>query len=335
MDIGPRVVLLSRLSVRGETLYRALRDVCAVKWIARKSEFRYDPIRLPLLLFREFLRVLAPCRSAPPGKRPIVIVDSVGLDVIPAIAVRRITGSRVILYAVGPDVLGGRKVAQTSFLRWAVTNVDMVLCGNSRIEQEVRNLGGVTTRVLPTPFVPFEARTDGKKEFDVITVGSLTDAAKQSLLVKASAYLDPTVKIAVVGEGPQRQYLTTLSRRHGQNRVSFLGALPPKRLSGMLLTSKLYVQCASDDDLPSSVLEAACCGLPIMTLDDSHQSELTELYGLRPIVPKHRTAVSLATAIEEAMMNYSALLADVSKNKEALESYSRSWPDMAESAIFA
>lgn len=332
MDSRPHVVLLSRLSIHGETLYKALQTVCRVKWIARKSEFNTDPFRFPLRLLREFLRLLAVCQSVPKARRPIIIVHYIGLDAIIPFAVRMVTGCKVILYAIGPDVLAERKLAHTSFLRWAVRNADVVLCGNGKVEEEVRNLGGRVTRVLPTPFAPLEPGIDGKKEFDVVTVGSLTDAAKQSLLVEASFYLDPSVKIAIVGEGPQRQYLTKLSRRHGRNQVSFLGDLPPKRVYSTLRSSTLYVQCSPDEGAPPSVLAAADCGLPIIALDGNQDSEL---YGLRPIVPKDRYATSLANAIEGAMADYSTLLGDVSKNREALESYSRSWPSAAVAAIFS
>lgn len=327
------MVLLSELSSRGEALHKALRSVCAVRWIARKSEFRADPVRLPLLLFREFLHLLGACRSAPRDRRPIIIVHSVGLDSIPAFALRRVARCRVVLYAVGTDVLKGKGVAHRYLFRWAVRKADVVLCENGRIEKEVRSLGGLT-RILPVPFVPSEEYVEGKKEFDVVTVGNLTDAAKQDLLVEASAYLDPSVRIAIVGEGPERQYLTTLSRRHGQSQVQFLGDLPPGRIQSTLRKSSLYVQCSSEGP-PSSVLEAACCGLPIIALDGDRDPELMELYGLRPIIPKDRRATSLATAIEGAIQNYANLLTDVSKNREALESYSRSWPSMAATAIFS
>ncbi|MDA4121296.1 MAG: glycosyltransferase, partial [Thaumarchaeota archaeon] len=306
-----------------------------VKWIARKSEFRKDPVRLPLLLFRVFLRLLAACQSVPRAECPIVIVHLIGLDAIPAFAVRRITGCKIILYAVGPDVLGEMKLGQKSLLRWAVRNADAVLCGNGKIEEVVRSLGGRVTKVLPTPFFPLELGVEMKKEFDVVTVGGLTGAAKQSLLVEASAYLDPSVKIAIVGEGPQRHNLTKLSRGHGRNQVTFLGDLPPKRVYQTLLSSSLYVQCSPDEGPTSSVLEAVSCGLPIIALNGDRNPELTETYGLRAIVPKDREAFSLATAIEGAMQNYPTLLEDVSKNREALESYSRSWPSMAMEAIFA
>jgi glycosyltransferase involved in cell wall biosynthesis len=271
----------------------------------------------------------------PQAERQIVIVHSIGLDAILAFAVRRITDCKILIYAVGPDVLAEKKLAQASFLRWAVSNADVVLCENARVEKEVRNLGGRVTRVLPTPFPSLELGIEGKKEFDVVTVGSLTGAAKQSLLVEASAYLDPSVKIAIVGEGPQRHYLTELSRRHGRSQVSFLGDLPPKRIYRILRCSTLYVRCSPEEGAPSSLLAAADFGLPIIALDGDRDSELTELYGIRAIVPKDRHAISLANTIENAMANYSSLLADVSKNREALESYSKSWPSMAVNAIFA
>jgi glycosyltransferase involved in cell wall biosynthesis len=331
----PQVVLLSRLSIRGETLFKALQNVCTVKWIARKPEFGTDPVRLALHLVREFFRLWATCRSVPETKLPIVLVHFVGLDAIPAFAVRRVTACKVMLYAVGPEVLGERKLAQTSLLRWAVNKADVVLCGSAKVEEVVRGLGGTVTKVLPAPFVPLKLGTDGKKEFDVVTVGSLTDAAKQSLLVEASEYLDPSVKIAIVGEGPQRQYLKTLSRQHGRNQVSFLTDLTPNGVYHTLRSSALYVQCSHDEGMPPSVLAAACYGLPIIALNGDDDPELTEVYGLRSIVPEDPYAVSLANVIEGAMANYSALLPDVSNNREALESYSRSWPSLAATAIFS
>jgi glycosyltransferase involved in cell wall biosynthesis len=334
LDNRPKVVLLSKLSIHGETLYEALQNVCTVKWIARKSDFRTDPFRFPLSLLRVFLRLLAAFQAVPEARRPIVLVHCVGLDAIPAFAIRRITPCKVMLYAVGPEVRGRRNFVTRSFLRWAVRNADVVLCGNGKTERRVRSLGGTVTRVLPTPFVPFALGIERQKEFDVITVGSLTGAARQSLLIEASAYLEPSVKIAIIGEGPERQYLTTLSRRQGRCQISFLGDMPPKRVYGALHSSSLYVQC-SPDGLSSSVLEAACCGLPIIAPYGDQDPELTELYGLRPIVPKDRKPVSLATAIEDAMENYSTLLANVSENREALEAYSRSWPSMATAAIFS
>lgn len=316
-------------------MYRALQEVCSVKWIARKSEFRIDPITFPLHFLREFSRLLKVCLSAPQAKRKIVIVHSIGLDAILALAVRRVTDCKVLFYAAGSDILAERKFARTSFLRWAVRNADVVLCGNGKVEEGVRSLGGAVTRVLPAPFFPSEFGADGRKEFDVVTVGSLTDAANQSLLVEASAYLDPSVKIAIVGEGPQRQYLTELSRRHGREQVFFLGDLSPKRVYRILRNSTLYVRCSADEGAPSSLLAAADFGLPIIALDGDPDSEMTEVYGLSPIVPKDHHAISVANTIESSMANYSALLADVSKNREALESYSRSWPDIAEKAIFS
>jgi len=335
LDTRPQVVLLCKPSIHGETLYMALHEVCRVKWIARKSEFRTDPVKFPLHFLRELSRLLEVCRLAPRAKVPMVIVHSIGLDLVLAFAVRRVAACKVLFYVFSPDVSAGRKLTRSSFFKWAVRNADVVLCENANVEEEVRLLGGRVTRVLPAPFIPIDLGVEREKEFDVVTVGSLTDAAKQNLLVEASAYLDPKVKIAIVGEGPQRQYLMELSRRHGRTQVFFLGDLPPKRIYGILRSSSLYVRCSRDEDSQASLLAAADFGLPIIAPGGDRDTELTELYGLRPIVPKDRHAISLANTIESAMANYSTLLADVSRNREALESYSRSWPDMALTSIFS
>jgi glycosyltransferase involved in cell wall biosynthesis len=335
LESHPRVVLLSRLSIHSETLHKALMNICTVNWIVRKTEYRKDPVRFTFLLFREFFHILATCKSASEAGRPIIVVHSIGLDAIPAFAVRKVIGCKVVLYAVGSDLLEEEKSGRKSFLRWAVRKADVVLCGNGKTEAKLSGLGAKATKVLPAPFLPFKVGVDDEKEFDVVTVGSLTPAARQSLLVEASEYLDPSVKIAIIGEGPQRQYLTTLSRRHGRNQVSFLGELPPKMVHNALNRSSVYVRCSPYEGTASSVLEAACMGLPIIEVSGEEDPELTDVYGIRPIVPKDRMAVSLANAIQGAMENYSTLREDVSKNREALETYSESWPSMAAAALFS
>ena len=335
MDNPPRVVLLGKLSAHGESFHSALQSVCTVKWIARKSVFRTNPVLFPISIVRELLRLLVLCQSVPEDRRPIVIVHFIGLDAIPAFIVRRVTRCKVMLYAVGPDVRVRNYLPRRSFLIWAVRRADRVLCESSGIEKKVRNLGGTTTRVLPAPFVPFDPGADGKREFDVVTVGSLDDRAKHSLLVEAAAYLDPSVRIAIVGSGPEREYLTTLSRRDGRNQVTFLGDLPPERLQRTLRSSGLYVECSRGGSGTSSVLQAVWCGLPVIALDGEGGPELTRVYGIRSLVPKDHRSVSLALEIEGALENYPSLLEEVSTNREALESFSRSWPEMAETAIFS
>ena len=111
--------------------------------------------------------------------------------------------------------------------------------------------------------------------------------------------------------------------------------MTPNGINHTLRISALYVQCSHDEGISHSVLAAACYGLPIIALNGDDDPELTEVYGLRSIVPENSYAVSLANVIEGAMANYSALLPEVSNNREALESYSRSWPSLAATAIFS
>ncbi len=329
------MILISRLSTRGEVFFKSLQGVCSVRWIARKSEFRTNPVYSVLSLLREFFHLLRACKSSREGGRPTVIVHSIGPDAIPAIAIRRLTGCRVMLYALGPEVRSGMGLAQRTLVRWAAKNSDSVLCGSSRIEEDVRRLGGTATRILPGPFVPFRLKVNEHKEFDVVTAGNLTEETKQSVLVEACAYLDPSLRIVIVGEGPQREYLSTLSRRHGQNQVRFFSNLSPNGLYHVLRSSKLYVQCSPDDASVSSALDATCYGLPVIALDAVGSLDLIQQYGLRPVVPRDHKAISLAETIGGAIENYPELLAGVSKNIEALESYSKSWPSLAFAAIFS
>ncbi|HKB15288.1 MAG TPA: glycosyltransferase, partial [Planctomycetota bacterium] len=116
------------------------------------------------------------------------------------------------------------------------------------------------------------------------------------------------------GEGPERASLEALVARHGlEKRVEFLGPVPNDRVRELLLRSDLavlpcVVAASGDrDGIPTFLLEAMLCGVPVVTTPVSGIPELV-VDGETGFLARPGEPESLAEAIERALRD--RLLAD-------------------------
>jgi glycosyltransferase involved in cell wall biosynthesis len=77
----------------------------------------------------------------------------------------------------------------------------------------------------------------------------------------------PHARLVVAGDGPLRTRLHTEARELGLRNVAFCGAVPPDRMAALYDESDIYLNAPDIDNMPNSILEAAACGLPIVTSD--------------------------------------------------------------------
>jgi glycosyltransferase involved in cell wall biosynthesis len=104
---------------------------------------------------------------------------------------------------------------------------------------------------------------NAKSEFDLITVCRLVSWKNISTVIEAASALD--LKVAVVGDGPEREYLVRLSKKINAN-VAFLGEISSEHVNDYLLRSRLFVQISDYEGLSFSLLEAMSCGVvPIVS----------------------------------------------------------------------
>lgn len=332
-----QVLIVSRLGVHGRVLLQAITRVSSARWVGKRLQYRMSFPRLPVLLFAEFLGLFRAYKSMRGRKRPVVIVQFVSLDAVPAYAFRRLTRCRVLLYAIGSDILGKRGVGQTAFLRWAVKSADCVICVNRTIEDQVHRLGASRTAVLPTAFSGFETRAEEAEEkvFDVVTVGALIPLKRHSLLIDSCGRLTRPTKVAIVGGGPLKESLTSQSARYPQHEFVFLGDMPREEVSAVLRRSRLYVQCSSYEGVPLSILEAMWSGVPVVAMASAYTSDLVELYHLNLLVVGEQSPAALAQAMASALDNEKKVASMGSGNLEALLEYTRSWSQGAQEILEA
>jgi len=77
----------------------------------------------------------------------------------------------------------------------------------------------------------------------------------------------PEATLMVAGDGPLRAKLHQEARQLGIRGVTFCGAVAPKRMAKLYDDADVYLNTPNIDNMPNSILEAAACGLPIVTTD--------------------------------------------------------------------
>jgi glycosyltransferase involved in cell wall biosynthesis len=92
-----------------------------------------------------------------------------------------------------------------------------------------------------------------------VFVGALSPEKDVGTAIRAVAALDG-VRLAVVGEGPDRSMLESLAERIAPSRVTFLGSLPSPILP--FTAADVAVLPSASEGVPAVLIEAAFTGLP-------------------------------------------------------------------------
>jgi len=90
---------------------------------------------------------------------------------------------------------------------------------------------------------------------------------------------DKEIQLVLVGDGPNRKEMETLSETLGvRERVRFLGKIPHQELlaSGLIHHARAFVTASVTENQPMTVIEAICCGLPLIVPQVPSMEELSE-----------------------------------------------------------
>lgn len=142
----------------------------------------------------------------------------------------------------------------------------------------------------------------------MISVGGLVPRKGYHRVIEVMPALlkqHPELHYVVIGgpcaEGDNSADLIALTTRLGlQQRVHFLGSMPPDALSGPLSAADLFVLSTSNEGWANVFLEAMACGLPVITTDVGGNAEVVCDRQLGTVVP-FGDADALRTALDEAL----------------------------------
>jgi len=149
--------------------------------------------------------------------------------------------------------------------------------------------------------------TDARDERRIVAGGRLVEQKGLPYLVEAAAVLRDrgvSVRIEIIGDGPQRSLLEQAIARHGlQESVALVGSMPHERLVELMRTSAMIVlPCIETrerfmDGIPNILIESLALEVPVITTQLSGIPELV-VDGETGLLAPPQDASALADAIE-------------------------------------
>jgi glycosyltransferase involved in cell wall biosynthesis len=161
-------------------------------------------------------------------------------------------------------------------LRRSVQRLDRIALGEARklfatsrnVAARIERSTGLAAEVLPHPPQELAYRNDGYGDF-VLSVGRLDRAKRNDLLLEAAA-LDPSLRIVIAGEGPDRGRLEALAAERGlDGRAEFAGRVDEAELASLYARCLAVYYAPVDEDFGMVPYEAFLSEKPVLTTTDA------------------------------------------------------------------
>ncbi len=156
----------------------------------------------------------------------------------------------------------------------AVKRLDAVALGEARrvfatsrnVADRLARFNGIDAELLPHPPQTLAYRTKASEGF-ILSVNRLDRAKRIDLLLEA-AKAEPSLRLVIVGEGPDRARLEQLaSGLNGQ--VEFAGRVDDERLADLYARCLAVYYAPLDEDFGMVPYEAFLAGKPVLTTTDA------------------------------------------------------------------
>jgi glycosyltransferase involved in cell wall biosynthesis len=148
----------------------------------------------------------------------------------------------------------------------ALREARRVFATSRNVAERLRRYNGVEAEVLPHPPQALPYR-EAEPEGYVLSVNRLDRAKRIDLLLEA-ARRDPTLRVVVAGEGPDRERLQGIAA--GLNgQVRFAGRVDQDELADLYARSLAVYYAPVDEDFGMVPYEAFLSGKPVVTAADA------------------------------------------------------------------
>jgi glycosyltransferase involved in cell wall biosynthesis len=141
---------------------------------------------------------------------------------------------------------------------------------SANVAERARRHNGVDATVLHPPPRLFDRLEEGPHGDYVLTVGRLEQLKRVELLIESMRLTTTPVRCKVVGEGPQRERLIELAKKHELgDRVELLGRVADEELIDLYRDCLAVYYAPYDEDFGFVTVEAFKAAKPILTTADS------------------------------------------------------------------
>jgi L-malate glycosyltransferase len=185
--------------------------------------------------------------------------------------------------------------------------------------------GGIDGKI----FSPAPPGTE--KEIDLIITGRISSIKRMDLFIQAIKCLKktrPGVKAVIIGDGPLRRELETLSSGLGlEDNIEFAGH--QSQVAKWLSRAKIFVLTSDSEGVSLAMIEAMLCGLPAVVSDVGDLGEIV-INGKNGYLIKKRTPENFADKFNELLRNPEQLAefgyqANISANRSELKTIAEKW----------
>ena len=137
-----------------------------------------------------------------------------------------------------------------------------------RAKLSPQSLNVIPNAVDPSKFTPDPSKRHATRT-KIVVVSRLVYRKGGDLLVGIIPKLcstNPNVDFIIGGDGSKRLALQEMvEREHIQDRVEFLGAVPHSEVRNVLCRGHVFLNCSLTESFCIAILEAACCGLLVVS----------------------------------------------------------------------
>ena len=219
--------------------------------------------------------------------------------------------------------------AQDHFRRWrsAVATVKLAdkVVVPSRFLVEIFATFGMAATSIPN-FVDLQAfRFRARPELAPVFLSNrnLEPLYNVSCTLEAFARIQlrwPDARLVVAGDGAERSALEQQSRELGLKNVTFLGKVRPEEMAALYYNADIYLSSSNIDNMPTSLIEAFACGLPVVTSDAGGIPYFVEHGRIALVFPKG-DADAMAKQIERLLTEPDFAQSLIANAREECENY--------------
>lgn len=191
-----------------------------------------------------------------------------------------------------PTKKTGRKIVASLTKKW-MDEVEAVIAPTKKVERMLVDYGvSQPIAVIPTGIQlekfhqPFdhEKRLEIRKLYNIpeeafllISLGRLGKEKNIEELLAYLSYIKPEIYFLIAGDGPNREDLMAYTKELGlDNRVTFIGMVPPKEVALYYKTADLFVSASTSETQGLTYIEALASGLPALCrVDESIENVIT------------------------------------------------------------
>lgn len=154
----------------------------------------------------------------------------------------------------------------------------------------------------------------------IVSVGRLIERKGFDLLIRSLEGLEK-VELVIVGEGPEKENLVTLSDDLGVN-TSFLAAVKHSEIPSVYNSSDVFALFSKNEGMSNAMLEAMSSGLPVAVLDFGGVKELVLNKGAGLVLEQSESL----SRIKEVMASLSQNFSDLTSSRDIALRFS--WTEM-------